>query len=148
MTTDVQLENSKGYYDITWTDAGDISTAQDLDTAILMSIFEEARATSTEIQESYLRRGWIGNETTQGFEQGSKAWQFEQERVTGSNLAELGAIIRNSLQWLIDDNIAVSVFVRQPYLRLGKVIVDIDLWRDGSEVDRRYFELWNATGTF
>ena len=146
MTTDVQLNKEKGYYDFEWV-SGDISTAQDLDTAILMSIFDEVRASPSEIPSAQLRRGWIGNETA-GYEQGSKAWLFEQERVTGSILAELGVVIRNGLQWLIDDGIAVSVFVKQPFLRLGKVIVEIDLGRDGSQVDRRYFELWNATGTF
>lgn len=147
MTTDVILNTDKGYYDFSWTESGDISTAQNLDTAILMSIFEEVRASSTEVPDSNLRRGWIGNESTPGFEQGSKTWLFEQERITGSVLAELGVVVRNGLQWLIDDDIAVSVEVEQPVIRNGMVAVNINLGRDGSPVDRKYFELWNATGS-
>lgn len=148
MTTDVILNPNKGYYDFDWTETGDISTAQTLDTYILMSIFEEVRATPAEVPESNKRRGWIGNESTPGFEQGSKAWLFEQERITGSVLAELGVVIRNGLQRLIDDGIAVSVEVETPFLRNGKVCVNINLGRDGSKVDRRFFELWNNTGNF
>lgn len=146
MTTDVILTSSpEGYLDITWTDSGDIETGKTLDTAILMSIFCEVRAASYEILSPEMRRGWIGNETTKPFEQGSKQWLFEQSRVTGSVLAELGTIINNSLQWMIEDNIAVSVFVEQPFLSNGKVCVNIQLGRNGSPVDRRYYELWENT---
>lgn len=148
MTTDVILNRDKGYYDFEWTASGDISTAETLDTYILMSLFEEVRATPAEIPESNKRRGWIGNESTPGFEQGSKAWLFEQERITGTVLADLGPIIRNGLQRLIDDGIAVSVQVETPFLRKGVVCVFINIGRDGSRVERRFFELWDNTGRF
>ena len=147
MTTDVILNTDKGYHDFDWTESGDISTDQMLDTAIKMSIFEEVRATAQEIPVSNKRRGWIGNETTPDFEQGSKSWLFEQERITGSVLAELGVVIRNGLQWLIDDDIAVSVIVEQPFLSQGKICVYINLGRDGSKVDRKLYEVWNNTGS-
>lgn len=146
MTTDVILNTDKGYHDFDWTESGDISTEQMLDTAIKMSIFEEVRATAQEIAASNKRGGWIGNETTPDFEQGSKSWLFEQERITGSVLAELGAVIRNGLQWLIDDDIAVSVIVEQPFLSQGKICVYINLGRDGSKVDRKLYEVWDNTG--
>jgi phage gp46-like protein len=148
MTTDVILNKDKSYWDFDWDSSGDISTDQTLDTAILMSIFEEVRATAAEIPESNRRRGWIGNESTPNFEQGSKVWMFEQERITGSVLAELGVIIRNGLQWLIDDGIAVNVSVEQPFLQNGSVVVYINFSRDGSKVERRFFDLWNNTGNF
>ena len=148
MTTDVILNKDKGYFDFDWTPEGDISTDQTLDTAILMSIFEEMRASSTEIPESNKRRGSIINETTPGFEQGSKTWLFEQERITGSVLAELGVVIRNGLQWMIDEGIAVNVEVGTLFLQNGNVVAPIDLSRDGSPVERRFYELWNNTGDF
>ena len=149
MTTDAILNTDKGYYDFDWTVSGDISTAETLDTYILMSLFEEVRATPAEVPESNRRRGWVGNESTPGFEQGSKAWEFEQERITtGTTLSELGVVIRNSFQRLIDDGIAVSVEVETPFLRKGMVCVRINLGRDGSRVDRLFFELWENTGAF
>lgn len=145
MTTDVVLNRDNGYYDLTWSDSGDIETAATLDTAILMSIFEELRATPGEQPVSELRRGWLGNEGT-GFEQGSKLWEFEQERITGSMLAELGVVIRNALQWLLDDGIAKSITVETPTLENGRVGVRINFGRDESTVDRRYYQLWDNTG--
>ncbi len=148
MTTDVILNQNKSYWDFDWTDSGDISTNDTLDTSILISIFEEKRASPSEIAESNRRRGWMGNESTPEFEQGSKQWLFEQERITGSVLAELGVIIRNALQWLIDDDIAKTVVVNQPTIRNGKVSVAIDIGRDGSKVDHRFYELWDNSGNF
>lgn len=148
MSTDVILDQSKGYYDFSWTDDGDISAAQTLDTYILMCILEEVRATAAEVPEVNRRRGWLGNESTPGFEQGSKQWQFEQERVTGTTLADLGPVIRNGLQVIIDDGIAVGVEVETPFLRNGFVVVFINLIREGSSVERRFFQLWQNTGNF
>lgn len=149
MTTDVVLTvSTDGYYDINWTDSGDIETAEFLDTYILMCLFCEYRASSTEVPESNLRRGWLGNEHTPGFQQGSKVWEFEQERITGTMLAELGVIVRNSLQPLIDDGIAKSVEVETPILKNGNIAVYINIGRDGSRVERRFYELWNNSGRF
>ena len=146
MTTDVIIKKGTlGFYDIDFTDDGDIATVQALDTAILMSVLAEVRAVPSEIPESNRRRGWMGNESTQGFEMGSKMWQFEQARVTGSNLADLGVIINNGLKWLVEDNIAIAT-AANAFFRDGKVQVEIVISRASSPVERRFFELWNATG--
>ena len=145
MTTDVILNNFKGYYDFEWTEAGDISTAETLDTAIQMSIFNEVRASAAEVPESNKRRGWIGNLSTPGFEQGSKQWEFEQERLTGSLLAELSVVIKNGLQWLIDEGVAISIQVGNARIINGAATIEITLGRTASDVEKKVFELWNNT---
>lgn len=145
MTTDVKLNKDKDYWDFEWTAAGDISTDQSLDTAILMSTLCEVSASPSEVANNLLRRGWIGNESTPDFEQGSKSWLFEQERTTGSTLSDLGPVVRNGYQWMIDDIIATGVQVEQPFLKSGSVVTFINMLRDGSPVDRRFFEIWNNT---
>ncbi len=146
MTTDVIIKmRDEGFYDIAFTTAGDIDTVKSLDTAILMSILAEARAAPSEVPESHRRRGWIGNESTQGVEMGSKSWLFEQARITGSNLSELGVIINNGLRWLIEEDTAISTSVNAFY-RNGVVQVEVVLVRASSAVEKRFFELWNNTG--
>lgn len=148
MTTDVVLNNDAGYMDISFTETGDISTDQTLDTAILMSIYEEMRASEGEMPMAKLRRGWIGNESTPDFEQGSKLWLFSQERLTGSVLAEIAPVVRNALQWLIDDGIAENVEVEAAAYQNGRVTVPVTLYRPGSPAETRYYELWDRTGNF
>ena len=145
MTTDVILNNSKGYYDFDWTASGDISTAETLDTAIQMSIFNEVRASAAEVPESNKRRGWIGNLSTPGFEQGSKQWEFEQERLTGSVLAELSVVIRNGLEWMIEDGISISVQVGNARIVNGAATIEVIHGRTASEVEKKVFQLWENT---
>ena len=146
MTTDVIIKKvDAGFYDIAFNAAGDIDTAQSLDTAILMSILAEVRATASEMPTSSRRRGWIGNESTEGVEMGSKMWLFEQARITGSNLAELSVIINNGLTWLVEQNIATSTSATA-FFRDGVVQVEIVLVRASSVVEKKFFELWNNTG--
>ena len=110
-----------------------------------MSIMAEVRADSSEMAESHRRRGWIGNESTDGIELGSKMWLFEQARITASNLAELGVIINNGLKWLVEQDTAISTSVTAFY-RNGIVHVEVILVRASSAVEKRFFELWNNTG--
>lgn len=146
MTTDVILKRDKGYYDIEWDADGDINTDQALDAFVLICLFEERRASPAEVAEPRARRGWIGNESTPGFEQGSKVWRFSQERVTGSMLAELGPVVRNSLQPVIDEGLAADVIVEDPKLKNGQVVVSINFKRHDGTIDRRFYELWENTG--
>lgn len=148
MTTDVVLNDDKGYYDFSWTVDGDISTGETLDTAILMSIFNEARATGSEVPEPERRRGWLGNQSTEGFEQGCKAWEFEQERLRGSVLADLSVVVRNGLQWIIDEDIAVSVTVGNAKIINNAATIEVALGRSGSEVEKKIYQLWQNTGNF
>jgi phage gp46-like protein len=146
MTTDVVVKvRTSGYYDIGFTDDGDIETAQSLDTAILMSMLAEVRAAPSEMPESHRRRGWIGNESTQGIEMGSKAWLFEQARITGSNLSELSVIINNGLSWMVEQDIPIAT-TASAYYRNGVVQVEVTLERASSPVEKKFFELWNNTG--
>lgn len=144
MTTDAVLVGDN--FDLQIGDDGDIVTADFFDTAILMSIFCERRATPSEVPESERRRGWIGNESTPGFEIGSKLWLYYQARVTRSILSGLESVIRAGLQWMVDDGIAESIEVNAE-LSGGKVVVDIPTKRPSSKVERRYYDLWENTGT-
>jgi len=145
MASDVIVKQDKGYFDFEWSENGDIPVDQALDTAILMSIYEEVRANSSEIAVDNLRRGWVGNESTSGFEQGSKFWMFEQERITTSMLSELGTVINNGLQWLINDNIAISTSANAS-LKNGEIVVEVILERPSGKIERKLFTLWDNTG--
>jgi len=145
MASDVIVKQDKGYFDFEWSENGDIPVDQALDTAILMSIYEEVRANSSEIAVDNLRRGWIGSESTPGFEQGSKFWMFEQERITTSMLAELGTVINNGLKWIIDDGIAISTSSSASFTG-GKIVIEVIFERPSGQIEKKLFTLWDNTG--
>ena len=145
MTTDAVLTDND--FDFQIDTNGDILTDDFFDTAFLVSLFAEQRATASEVPESHRRRGWIGNEATPGFEIGSKLWLYEQARATRTNLAGIETAALNALQWMIDDAIAISVSATAT-LSDGSIALEVIIKRPSSKVEKRYFELWDNTGNF
>lgn len=135
-----------GYYDFSLTDDGDILTEDFFDTAILMSFFCEKRAASSEIPDSQRRRGWIGNESTPGFEIGSKIWLYEQARIDRNTLNGISDAANESLQWMIDDGIAVSIRSSATFSD-DSINLEVQIDRPNSKVEKRFFTLWENTGS-
>lgn len=142
---DVEFLLANGIYDIQIDSEGDVKTEDFLDTALLMSLFAERRATSSESPNPELRRGWIGNESTPDFEIGSKLWLYEQARITRTILNGIETAISNGLQWFIDDGLAVRIDVSSALVN-GAVTVSIDIFRLSSPVEHRNLILWDNTG--
>ena len=134
-------------YDINIDAQGDIETADFFDTSILYSIFGERRANKDEVLDARYRRGWIGSEG-KDFENGSKVWLFEQSRITATNLARIADEVKKSLQWLVDDGLAVSLIVESVTVdtKRNKLVLTLDIRRSADKVERRFFDLWDNTG--
>lgn len=128
-------------FDIAIDANGDIETADQLDTAIKMSLFCERRAAASEMPAPELRRGWIGNEATPGFEIGSKLWLYEQARLTQTNLNGIETEALAGLNWMLEDGIALDVQAETSPTELA-----VTLERPNSEVSTIYYKLWQGTG--
>ena len=128
-------------YDFRLDANGDIATGDQLDTALLMSLFCERRAAESEMPVPELRRGWIGNAVTPDFEIGSKLWLYEQARITRTTLNGITAEALAGLNWLVEDGIAESVIVNTTIAGLT-----VTLTRQNSEVSTQFYKLWEGTG--
>ncbi len=146
-TTDAVLSRTNNAkWDLTIDATGDILTADFFDTAILMSIYAEKRASESEVPESRFRRGWIGNESfTDDFEIGSKIWLFEQARLDRDTLNGITSAAIEGLQWFLNRGFALNLIV-DTVLVEGKVTLQVDIFRPNSKVDRRFFSLWDGSG--
>lgn len=146
-TTDAVLSRTEiAKWDLTIDATGDILTADFFDTALLMSIYAEKRASESEVPESRFRRGWIGNESfTDGFEIGSKIWLFEQSRLDRDTLNGITSAAIEGLQWFLSRGFAINLAINTVLLQ-GNVTLQIDIFRPNSKVDRRFFSLWDGSG--
>ncbi len=135
-----------GLYDISFDEFGDIETADNFDTFILVALFTDARANASEISSPERRRGWLGNERTPGFEMGGKIWLYTQSRLTRSQIGRLEIAARNALQSMVDDNLATSIDAVRVSSTVDSVTLRIDIRRPNNELVTRYLDLWNATG--
>jgi phage gp46-like protein len=134
-----------GLYDIQFDSNGDFLSQDFFDTAILVSIFAEKRATKSQIPDSSQRRGWIGNEATPNFEIGSHLWLFQQSRLRQTEKNGLQNALRESLIWMVDDKFAVSIDNLVVTSIADGVDLEMIVRRPNSRVDPRHYTLWNNT---
>ncbi len=146
MTTDAVLTISEdtGLYDFNIDENGDIETDDFFDTSILYSLFGEKRASQDEVVDAQRRRGWIGN--GEDFENGSKIWLLRQARLTRETLNRIEDEAKKSLQWLVDDDFAVSIDEAVATVSKGRVLLTITIRRSRDVIIRKSFELWQNTG--
>jgi phage gp46-like protein len=97
-------------------EAGDFKTGNDLETAVLVSLFSNRRATDDELNtfargnsKPELNEGlWIDTYRTD-IQYGSGFWLLYRENKKQETLSRFEDYARQSLQWLIDDGVALSV---------------------------------------
>lgn len=142
--TDIYLSKDKNeIYDIEIAENGDLDLTDGLDTSIKMSVLEERRDES--IDEPSKRNGWWGNQVrSELYELGSLLWTFYQTRADSSTEASIQQTILESLQWLLDDNIASNIDV-DLVLEGSQVSARIDIIRNGSIIDSFFIQLFKET---
>ena len=165
---DVKLTRTEPdcFYDLTLDDDGDFQKVNSFETALLLSIFCERRASVTEVPDTFRRRGWIGN-INRPVEYGSKLWLLEQARLTNATVNAARTYLEQALQWLIDFNYLDEIVVTatrnrediiqnfvadrclgvivQRDLETQAILAQIVLIIEGSEELRRNVVLWENT---
>lgn len=141
-------QNDENIFDIAFGDDGDFVKTQGFDTSLKIAIFEERRASSSEVPNVLQRRGWIGNVNAddQGFEIGSKIWIYLQSRLTNSTISSIKKAAQESLQYLIDDGLAKNVNVEILSVTSVKISVKATIEFSNSIVEDIYYDLWINTG--
>lgn len=132
-------------FDFQLNSAGDILTADFFDTAILVSLLTDRRANESEVLDPENRRGWIGNESTPDFEQGSKIWIYEQSKLTRIILNKISIAGNDALQWFVVDGFADSIDVVETIATISGLALNLIIRRPNSRVEKRHYELWNNT---
>lgn len=145
MTTDVRMIlGADNIYDLELDEQGDLSNGDFFDTSLTYALLGERRASPSEVPQSQLRRGWIGNQNSD-FENGSKLWLFEQARKTQTTLNGLTTAAFNGVSYFIEDGLVQNIEVNSVFTNDGAAI-EVVVIRFDSEVDRRFFKLWDNTG--
>lgn len=136
--------DANGLYDLV-VDGNVFASAGGFETAIPVSLFTDARAPSALVSEPQNRRGWIVNLLTSSTmrQLGSILWVLDQARVTRETLNTARLAAQDAFQWMLDDGIALSVFVDVAQSRNG-ILISIDI-TDTSNVVNRYQTLWRET---
>lgn len=150
MSIDVDIaviQDDNGRWDIALDTDGDLLKTKGFDTAIVMSLGCERRASAAEVPVAQRRRGWWGNVASRldDFEIGSKLWLTRQERFTPDVLNRIKDHVSRGLAWLIDEGFAIDLSVEIVPLD-GFVRIDVTIERPNGAVEHRGYDFWQNTG--
>ena len=139
---DVAMNTDKGYYDISF-ENGDFKKLKGLDTAVFITLFTDARASATDMDQPERRRGWIGN-LDNLVELGNKNWLYEQAKLINRTVNGLVDSTKQGFKWLTDLGYANIVTVKT--IRTATQLdADILIERPNGTVESRRVTLWENT---
>ena len=146
MTQDFLLrQDEDGVYDLRIADR-DFETVDGFETAILTSLFTDARAPASAVERATDRRGWTGDILTaaEGRSLGSLLWTYEQSRLTQDIRNQIAVAAERALRWMVQDGEARSVAARVISGDVRSVSLQIDITTIGGDV-QSYVVLWRNT---
>lgn len=110
MAEDIKIiyDKETDSFDIDYSN-GDLVREDGLESAVLISLFSDARVSSDEADDPEDLRGWWGDLTTEDDQIGSKLWLLQRSKTVKDNLTKARRYIEQALQWMIDDGVAIKI---------------------------------------
>lgn len=128
----------------------DLQRDDGLETAVIISLFTDRRASAEQIPPEYpqddLRGYWGDIANASGSDQtGSLLWLLAREKQLPAVLGRAEQYCREALAWMIDDLIATTISVEATFYSMGVMLLVIDIDRpDGTSVRYRFNYEWAA----
>jgi phage gp46-like protein len=127
---------------------GDLMTDDGLKTAVIISLFTDARVRADDpLPADGDRKGWWGDAlpAVQGDEIGSRLWLLAREKFLPSVVARAREYATEALAWLLRDGIAATVEVFAEAIRPQTLAIAVEITRPGGPGRLRYDFTWEAT---
>ena len=143
MAIDIKMSRANNLWDMTFTN-GDLTSTANLDTAVLMSLYTDYRASNSEVPQIQRRRGWWGNVVSNypDYQIGSKIWLLYQARLNQDTLNLVKTYIYNCLSWMIDDGYITGINILVEATSNEGILVFITLSISQNIVYSNEFQLW------
>ncbi|MFM9902130.1 MAG: phage GP46 family protein [Polaromonas sp.] len=130
-----------GAFDLLVDDA-DLRQEATLASAVLLSLTCDRLAQPHEVAKGEDRRGWWADAYSAKQDQfGSRLWLLAREKQTPATVQRCKTYIEEALQWMIDDELIVSMAVSVFVPKVGRMVAIVKLVLNGDSRDFR-FE-WN-----
>lgn len=128
--------------------AGDLVGDDGLTTAVMISLFTDARAERDDPLPAAdaPRRGWWGDALTPARPWGSKLWLLVRAKCTPATAARARGYAVQALQWLLDDRIAARIDVTAEAIAAEhRIALAVTLTRpSGERLEYRWRNLWEG----
>ena len=128
----------------------DLERDDGLETAVIISLFTDRRASAEQIPPEYPQddlRGYWGdiNNASATDQTGSLLWLLAREKELPQTLSRAEQYCREALAWMIDDLVSTKIEVTASYYSRGWMLLVIDIYRPtGAAVRFQYNYEWSA----
>lgn len=113
----------------------EIQVDESLKSAVLISLFTDARCEKTELPEGELsQRGYFGDAIF-GEQTGSKLWLINRSKYSNDTLIKAKEYAKSSLDWLVTDGLAKDVQVEAYFNEQKKMILNVSLFKNNDEIE-------------
>lgn len=120
--------------------AGDLAADAGLGSAVILSLFSDARLDGASLLDGQDPRGWWGEDAGERY--GSLLWTLEREKTTPDLPARVEEAARAALLWLVEEGYVEELVLEASYVDRDHIRLAIELRRGRA---RRGDALWRAT---
>lgn len=122
---------------------GDLINGDDLQTAIIISLFTDRVARDDDNIDGDDRRGWWGD-SGEDMDIGSRLWLLRRQKLIQKVAQKAEDYARESLQWLITDGVVSSIDVVTQIVYPRRLNMVLRYRKPGSAdgTDMRFFWVW------
>ncbi|HBL6966174.1 phage GP46 family protein [Morganella morganii] len=121
---------------------GDLLAGDDLQSAIMISLFTDRLARSDDDYDDEYRRGWWADAGTDGFI-GSRLWLLRRQKLTTQVAKKAEDYAREALGWLITDGVVSDIQIRTQIVWPQRLNMVIRYHRpDAGAEDLRFYWVW------
>lgn len=131
-------------YDIFINDE-DIETGDDIETAIIISLFTWRRANPDDkLDSGQSRFGWFGDKIggNDKFPLGSRLYLLARKTITPQTMREAEEFASEALKWMVEDKVVSSISCASERVSNERVDLRITYTRDGISKEKRFNDLW------
>lgn len=136
-------DEDKEYYDLTFTDKGDLQRDESFDTSINCALLTDGRADNSEVKHIEKQRGTIVDIFTEK-RNGSKLWLLEQARANLDAKNRARDYAKNALNYLIEKGYVKDIEITSKLTQNGISLTIIFKRLDGV-FDKYRYDAWNKS---
>ncbi|MGP3594303.1 phage GP46 family protein [Vagococcus sp. WN89Y] len=133
------VDEARGDWQLT---KGDLSSGDDLQTAILISLFTDRLARSDDDYDNGDRRGWWGD-TDVDYNIGSRLWLLNRQRLSYAVAQRAEDYAAEALQWLIDDGVVEAISAEARIVYPSRLYLTITYQKPGqNKATMKFYWVW------
>ena len=126
---------------------GDLKECDDLDSAVIISLFTWARASAGEVDENAPRFGWFGDkiDADSTDSTGSKLYFLKRKKITNQTIMDAREYIEQALRWMIEDGVATEIKaeVERNASDVNRVDALVQIVRGDRSRTMKFNDLWS-----